>query len=216
MEIKEKIIDYIRRNRVSTTEVADCLGKAGAIEGVNALNLRHFAVGEIEYLFAIEESNWTVHEDLAENMPSDKIVIIDAIDVKGRAIIGDLVSKYILLYLGNKAIVCTGKMRDAHILVKENYPIWCTGVSPVGSFNRPVNRTKFTDVIEKQREFYQGAIGVCDDSGVVVIPKEQITEEFYDKLVAIETQEDTWYDCIDRRKWTTYKTICLKDYLKEE
>lgn len=216
MEMKEKIIDYIRKNRVSTTEVADCLGKAGAIEGVNALNQRHFAVGEIEYLFAIEESNWTVHEDLAENMPSDKIVIIDAIDVNGRAIIGDLVSKYILLYLGNKAIVCTGKMRDAHILVKENYPIWCTGVSPVGSFNRPVNREKFADVIEKQRAFYQGAVGVCDDSGVVVIPKEQLTEEFYNKLVAIEEQEDTWYDCIDRRKWTTYKTICLKDYLNED
>lgn len=216
MEMKEKIIDYIRKNRVSTTEVADCLGKAGAIECVNALNPRHFAVGEIEYLFAIEESNWTVHEDLAENMPSDKIVIIDAIDVNGRAIIGDLVSKYILLYLGNKAIVCTGKMRDAHILVKENYPIWCTGVSPVGSFNRPVNREKFADVIEKQRAFYQGAIAVCDDSGVVVIPKAQITEAFYDKLVAIEEQEDIWYDCIDRRKWTTYKTICLKDYLKEE
>lgn len=216
MEMKEKIIDYIRKNRVSTTEVADCLGKAGAIECVNALNPRHFAVGEIEYLFAIEESNWTVHEDLAENMPSDKIVIIDAIDVNGRAIIGDLVSKYILLYLGNKAIVCTGKMRDAHILVKENYPIWCTGVSPVGSFNRPVNREKFADVIEKQRAFYQGAIAVCDDSGVVVIPKAQITEAFYDKLVAIEEQEDIWYDCIDRRKWTTYKTICLKDYLKED
>lgn len=27
MEITEKIIDYIKRNQVSTTEVADCLGK---------------------------------------------------------------------------------------------------------------------------------------------------------------------------------------------
>ena len=216
MNTKEKIIDYISKNRVSTTEVADCLGKSGALEGVKPLNSRHFAVGEIEYLFAIEESNWTVHEDLAVNLPTNKIVIIDAIDVNGRAVIGDLVSKYILLYLGNKAIVSTGKMRDAHILIKENYPIWCTGVSPVGSFNRPVNRQKFAAEIEKQKGFYQGAIGVCDDSGVVVIPKEQITEEFYDKLVAIEEQEDIWYDCIDRRKWTTYKTICLKDYLKEE
>lgn len=216
MDIKERIIDYIAKNRVSTTEVADCLGKSGVIENVNALNPRHFVVGEIEYVFAIEESNWTVHEDLAKNLPENKVVVIDAIDVNGRAIIGDLVSKYILLYLGNKAIVCTGKMRDAHILVKENYPIWCTGVSPVGSFNRPVNRDKFAEQIEKQRAFYQGAIAVCDDSGVVVIPKTHITETFYDKLVAIEEQEDIWYDCIDRRKWTTYKTICLKDYLKED
>ena len=29
MESKEKIIEYITKNRVSTTEVADCLGKQG-------------------------------------------------------------------------------------------------------------------------------------------------------------------------------------------
>lgn len=53
MDIKEKIIDYITKNRVSTTEVADCLGKAGAIEGVLPLNRGHFAVGEVQYLYAI-------------------------------------------------------------------------------------------------------------------------------------------------------------------
>ncbi len=32
--MKEKIIDYIRKNRVSSTEVADALGKTGAVDGV--------------------------------------------------------------------------------------------------------------------------------------------------------------------------------------
>ena len=124
MEIKEKIIEYIKRNRVSTTEAADCLGKSGALEGVLPLNAHHFAVGEVEYLYAIQDSNWTVHEGLEKGGITDKIVFIDAVDVHGRAVIGDIVSKYILLYMGNRAIVCTGKMRDAHILLKENYPIW--------------------------------------------------------------------------------------------
>ncbi len=31
---KEQIIDFIKRNRVCTTEVADCLGKTGALENV--------------------------------------------------------------------------------------------------------------------------------------------------------------------------------------
>ncbi|ORU01425.1 hypothetical protein D081_0244 [Anaerovibrio sp. JC8] len=214
MEIKEQIIDYIRKNRVSTTEVADCLGKSGVLENVLPINAKHFAVGEIQYLYAIEDSNWSVHELLAQDPCEDKVVLIDAMDVHGRAVIGDIVSKYILLYLGNKAIVCTGKMRDAHYLIKENYPIWCTGVSPVGCFNTPVNASKFEQEIKKRRDFYQGAIAVCDDSGVVVIPKEQINESFLKKLHAIEEQEDIWYDCIDRLKWTTFKTICLKDYLK--
>ena len=137
-------------------------------------------------------------------------------DVHNRAVIGDLVSKYILLYLGNKAIICTGKMRDAHTLIKENYPIWCTGVSPVGCFNKPVDKSKWEKQIKLGRDFYQGAIAVCDDSGVIIIPKDNINEEFYQKLVFIEQQEDIWYDCIDRKKWTTYKTICLKDYLKKD
>lgn len=215
MDIKERIIQYITQNRVSTTEVADCLGKAGVMEDVLPINQGHFAVGEIQYLYAIQDSNWTVHEDLDLIPVTDKIIMIDAIDVHNRAVIGDIVSKYILLYMGNKGIVCTGKMRDAHCLIKENYPIWCKGVSPVGCFNRTVDKSEFIIEIEKRRAIFQGTIAVCDDSGVVVIPKEQITEEFYDKLVAIELQEDIWYDCIDRRKWSTYRTICLKDYLKE-
>lgn len=215
MDIKEKIIDYITKNRVSTTEVADCLGKSGVIEDVLPLNRGHFAAGEIQYLYAIQDSNWTVHEDLDVDPVTDKIIMIDAIDVHKRAIIGDIVSKYILLYMGNKAIVCTGKMRDAHYLIKENYPIWCNGVSPVGCFNKPVDKSGFNEIIEERKSVFQGAIAVCDDSGVVLIPKEKITESFYNKLVEIELQEDIWYDCIDRRKWSTYKTICLKEYLKE-
>lgn len=215
MDIKEKIIDYITKNRISTTEVADCLGKSGVIENVLPLNRGHFAAGEIQYLYAIEDSNWTVHEDLDAFPITDKIILIDAIDVHNRAVIGDIVSKYILLYLGNKAIICTGKMRDAHYLIKENYPIWCNGVSPVGCFNKSVNKSKYNTEISRRKKQFQGAVAVCDDSGVVVIPQNQITENFYVKLTEIELQEDIWYDCIDRRKWSTYKTICMKEYMQE-
>ena len=41
----------------------------------------------------------------------------------------------------------------------------------------------------------------------------KITEEFYKKLEQIEYQEDIWFDCIDRRKWNTFDTVCLKKYL---
>lgn len=213
--MKNRIIDYIRRNRVSTTEIADCMGKSGAIENVLPLNSGHFCAGEIEYFFAVGESNWNIHEKLQEGY-QDKIIFIDAIDVNNRAIIGDIVSKYALLYQGNIAIVTNGKMRDAHTLIKENYPIWCVGVSPVGCFNRKVDLNPFRDEIDAHQQFYQGGIGVCDDSGCVVIPKNYITEEFLERIVKIEEQEDIWYDCIDRRKWSTYRTICLKEYLRKE
>ena len=105
-------------------------------------------------------------------------------------------------------------VRDAHTLIKENYPVWCQGVSPVGCFNKPVDKTEYREIISNRRNVYQGAVAVCDDSGVVIIPKEEINETFLQKLIQIEEQEDIWYDCIDRRKWSTFETICLKNYLK--
>lgn len=217
MDIKSEIIDYIRKNRVSTTEVADCLGKSGVLPGVKALSPRHFCVGEVCYVYSIEDSNWPIHEDLEKINPKGKIVFADALDVRDdRALFGDLVSKYILLYLGNVAVVTNGYLRDAHTLIKENYPIWCTGVSPVGCFNKAVNNEAFAEKIKSGRERYDGSIMVCDDSGVVLVPKDKINEEFLEKLHFIEEQEDIWYDCIDRRKWSTFKTVCKKAYLEEK
>ncbi|WP_167956004.1 RraA family protein [Anaerosporobacter faecicola] len=212
-QVEKQIIDFIRRNHVSTTEVADCLGKSGLFHDSVALNQRHFEVGRIRYSYAIEESNWTVHEE-AEKLEDGEIFMIDAIDVNGRAIIGDLVSKYVLLYKRAAAIITNGKLRDAHTLIKENYSIWCNGVSPIGCFNKNVNKEKYNEIIQKGKNIYDGAIAVCDDSGVVIIGKENITEELLEKLRKIEEQEDIWYDCIDRRKMSTFDTVCLKKYLK--
>ncbi len=217
MDVKKEIIDYIRKNRVSTTEVADCLGKTGVLPGVKALNSRHFCVGEVSYVYSVESSNWPIHEDLERLAPTERIIFADALDVReDRALFGDLVSKYIMLYLGNIGIVTNGFLRDAHTLIKENYPIWCKGVTPVGCFNTAVSRDTCADEIRKRRERYDGSVMVCDDSGVVMIPKETITPEFLVKLHQIEEQEDIWYDCIDRKKWSTFKTVCLKAYLEED
>ena len=138
---------------------------------------------------------------------------MDAIDTNGRAIVGELVSKYVLLYQGASAIVTNGKMRDAHRLIKEKYPIWCSGVSPVGTFNLETDTSKFSVIINENREKYAGAILVGDDSGVVLIPKEKINSDFLEKIIKIEEQEDIWFECLDRKKWNTYDIVCKKKYL---
>lgn len=62
---------------------------------------------------------------------------------------------------------------------------------------------------------YDGSIAVCDDTGVVIIPKELHTEEFLEKLDFIENQEDIWFECLDHKKWNTYDIVCLKKYKSE-
>lgn len=212
---KEEIIQYIKKNRVSTTEVADCLGKRGLLEGAYPLNKGKFCVGEVKWVYAINESNWTIHEMVRDTKPGE-IVFMEAINCGERALVGELVSKYVLLYCQAEAIISNGKMRDAHKLLKENHSIWCNGVTPIGCFNQRSEEDISSSLREEHYNYYHGAIAVCDDSGVVIIPKENFNEEFYNKLIFIEEQEDIWFDCIDRRKWDTFDTVCLKKYKEDK
>lgn len=215
-EIANKILQKIRKNRISATEVADCMNKTGGIsQKLYALNARHFKVGFVKWTYAINESNWEHHEQI-HNIEPGQIVITEPFNCGERAIFGDLVGKYLMLYRQCEALIVLGKLRDIPHLIKENYPIWLEGVSPIGSHNKK-NEIDLDESIKKERrEKYDGSIAVCDDSGVIIIPKELHTEEFLGKLDWIENQEDIWFDCIDRRKWSTYETVCLKNYLKDE
>lgn len=214
-DIKDKIIDYIKRNRVCTTEVADCLGKSGALENVMPINRGMFKVGNIKWVYANAESNWDVHEQIVSTEEGD-IVFIEAFNCKHRAIIGELVSKYILLYRQAAAIISNAKFRDAAALLKELYPIWCTGFTPVGCFNKKPDCDLNPTIVAEHKAMYDGAVAVCDDCGVVIIPKDQLTENFYQKLIDIEMQEDIWFSRLDHYKENTFEIVCQKKYLKEK
>ena len=213
--IKNLIIDYLGRNRVSTTEVADCLGKRGALEGIIPCVQKNYQVGEIAWFYAYSESNWPLHEQI-QDMPEGKIVFVDEYGCNNRAIFGELVSKYMILYRQSKAIIVNGKLRDAAALIRQGWPIWCKGYTPVGCFNKKPELD--VDIIwkSKQKEKYDGSIAVCDDCGVVIIEKENITNEFLLKLKNIEEQEDIWFDRLDHFKENTFDIVCQKKYLSDE
>lgn len=207
----KKIVDYIRRNRVSTTEIADCLGKSGVLEEVLPLNRGHFKVGEVRYIYACDESNWTVHEQLV-GVKEGEVVLVDTYDCKNRAVLGELVCKYTLLYQQAAAVVCIAPVRDVPALIRENYAVWSRGVSPVGCFNRKPENLPEVALLKERKEHFEGAIAVCDDCGVVIIPRKFHTEEFYKKMQEMETQEDTWFNMLDHYGMNTFEIVCLKKY----
>ena len=215
MDIKKEIIDKIRKNRISTTEVADCLGKAVYLRGHTLLIEDILAVGNVKngVICIDNESNWSIHEQAREVQPGD-VVLIEAFNCKNRATIGELVSKFMLLYKEAVAVISNAPLRDANDLIKQNYPVWCNGFTPVGCFNKKIEEPLDEEIYKQHKEKYDGSIAVCDDTGVVIIPKEQHTVEFLGKLDNIEKQEDTWFECLDRRKWDTYDIVCLKKYFK--
>lgn len=215
-ESEKKIIDYIKRNRISTTEIADCLGKKGNLPGIYPVTPGMHKVGKTRYIYGFDESNWSIHEQ-ARDIKAGEVVIIDGINVNDRALMGELVTKFILLYKQAEAVVVRGIVRDANDLIRMKYAIWCKGFSPVGCFNVWHEESEeIKEIVKREKEIFDGSICVCDDTGVVIIPKEEIGEEFYKKLEWIEEQEDQWFYCIDRLKWDTYDTVCLKKYLEDK
>lgn len=215
MNIREEIIDYLVRNRISTTEVADVLGKAGVVPDLMPVTQGVYRAGKVKWVYAYEESNWTVHEQI-QDIEEDCIVFVDAFDCGDRAILGELISKYILLYHQSRAIVVNGKVRDAAALQKEKWPIWCSGYTPVGCFNKKPSTPLDEETRKTHFGRYEDAIAVCDDCGVVLIPKDQINGELLQRLYHIENQEDIWFDRLDHYKESTFEIVCKKNYLKDE
>lgn len=208
--MRDQIIAYIRRNRVSTTQVADCLGKAGALAGCIPTSRGHFKVGVVRWVYAYAESNWTLHERLTEVLPRE-VVFMQGIDCAGRAIAGELISKYVLLYRQAEAIVSDALLRDAAALLRENWPIWCPGFTPVGCFHDDRGRPS-PDLLAQRRAAYDGAIAVCDDGGVVLVPRVHHTQAFLQRLEAEEEREDIWFSRLDRHKESTFDIACLRTY----
>jgi len=213
MNIEEKIISNINKNRISSTEVADALNKSGVIDGIIPVNGGLHVTGKVEYIYAFDETNWPVHVQ-ARNIQEGSIVFVDTFNCNNKAIFGDLVAKYLILYKRAKAVVVNGLLRDVPNLRKEGFPIWCTGFTPLGCFNRDVAESDELKLkVAEYKALFEGGIMTCDDSGVTLIKKELINENTLKRLDWIELQEDIWFFCIDTLKWDTYDTVCLKKYL---
>lgn len=213
LDLTDEIIEYIEVNRVSTTEVADVLGKTGELDPqVRSITPRARAVGRLFYAPSFNESNWYTHYFL-QNAPKNSIVYVEGVNCSNRAIFGSLVAKYALLYKQAKAIIVSGNIRDVHTLVKEQYPIWCWGTTPIGCYNKDTGIDE--EYYDNRVKEFDGAILVADDSGVIVVKKEQLTKDFLEGLQKIEEQEDIWFNCIDRLKYSTFETVCLRKYENE-
>lgn len=214
--MKNSIIEYIGQNKISSVEISDTLSKKGVINGLKAINDGHFIVGEVEYVYTFDNSNWELHKQI-EKIEKNKVVFVDVFNCSNRAVLGDIVSKYLMLYKNSKAIIVNGMVRDVHRLKKEDYPIWSLGYTPLGCFNKEVEiNNEILKKIKQRKQKITNSILVADDSGCTLVEQENITKEFLDKLEFVELQEDIWYFCIDTLKMSTYETICLKQYLEND
>ena len=211
LEIQNEIVKFIKRNRVSTTEVADALGKDGLLPALKPMTQDQHKVGKIRCIFAAHESNYAVHEQIRE-IEEGEVIIVFVHECKERAILGDLVTRYVMMYQGAEALVVDGAIRDVARLRREKYPVWASGITPIGCFNTP-SAPFPADKVKMIKDKYEGGVAVCDDGGVVVIPSFLINANMLEKLHQIELQEDVWSYCLNTLKWDTKRIVCDKEYL---
>lgn len=209
-----KIVNYIKKNRVSTTEVADALMKTGVLKKLRPISYSNsfHKVGKIKCVFAYNNSNYLVHDGIKTVNEGD-IVIIFSENIVDRSIIGDLISKYVLLYKQAAAIVLMGNVRDLPKLIKEKYPIWCYGFNPIGcknNFTGNFPKKKKAQIIKK----FENGIAICDDTGVVVIEQKKVNSKTFENIKKLEKQEDDWYYYLDNKKWDTKRIVVDKEYKK--
>lgn len=208
------ILEKISSNKISSVEVADALGKSGVISNVKPLNCGKYVASKVFYVATWSSSNWPLHEQI-QDLPKDCIVFVDVFNCESRAVLGDIVAKQLFVYQKVSGLVVNGYVRDAHRLIKENYPIWCCGTTPLGCFNKEVSPdSNLTDIIDRRKKNFNNSIIVGDDSGCTLIENQFMTEKTAMALENIELQEDIWYYCLDTLKMNTYEVICLKKYLQ--
>ena len=214
--INSQIIQYLEEKKVGTEEIADILGKTGVIKGVYPVNDGAYVVGELQYVYAFNNSNWPVHEQLRCLKP-DRILFVDTLFVDDEhAVFGELVSSFIMENKKARAIVVNGSMRDLQGLRNRHYPVWCKGITPIGCFNvQPNSNVEINRQAIARSSYYDGAIAVCDASGVVVIPKSEINEAFFGRIDKMIEQERIWFECVEEKGWDTFDTVCLKKYKEQ-
>jgi len=206
---KKQIIDFIAAKNLYSTQVADALGKRGALPG---FEFRGRDPRIVTGLTATFVSPAATNYDLHAYIPSlsgGEVLFVDSFACSPRAILGDLVCDYLFKTKKIRALVVKGGIRDADSIYAKNYAVWSTFVNPVGVVNQPVPHQS----VQPEKSIV-GGVMVCDKTGVVHIPEVDCNEIFIEKLAFIATQEQIWDYCINTLQWTAYETICEKKYLE--
>jgi 4-hydroxy-4-methyl-2-oxoglutarate aldolase len=199
--------------RLGTTIIADAMGKTGGVPHVKPIegNLQSVA-GPIYYAEAYNDSNWPTHESLRQ-VPGSYFIFVEGLNVSDRAIFGSLVTTYLWKKCGVVGIAVNGNLRDMQSLIAMHAPVWCTGASPIGCFNKYVpspsdeERRLFDNAARRFYSDPRGGIAVADASGVVIVPHEQI-DLVHARALEIELLEVRWFRALEEGK-NTFEIVCL-------
>jgi len=200
----EKVVNHILADRISTTDVADAMGKKGLLSTAKPVVPGLHCAGPGAFIYACGHSNWQIHH-LARAVQPGSVVYVAVYDCGDKAVLGDLVVQYLVEKRKVAGVVVDGNVRDAHCLIEKKYPVWCRGFSPIGVGH------DYADVdgedrshMERTMDRINKSVLVCDDSGVVIV------EEFSNvlsRITAIQQREVDWHRWLEEGQ-DTFDFVC--------
>ncbi len=197
----KEIIDFLRENHFSTAAISDALGKKGTIPAIVPMcQPTLYAAGKIRFLCAIDNSNWHLHYD-AQFIEPGEVVYIKCDNCGDFAAMGELVTRYCIEKKKASAVVINGLIRDVGGV--RHLPVWAKGFTPLGCYNGKSER-------EPDKADIHGVMA-CDDSGVVVIPTEELTKQTLAALHKICDREKRWFAALEKGL-STFEIVCEGKY----
>jgi regulator of RNase E activity RraA len=198
MTIKDQILAFIQENKLTTEDVTDAMGRKGWVKDLLPMNPGQYVVGESYFIYTYDSTNWHVH-DQVRNVPEGSVAVVVPFDCEDSAVIGHVTTTYLFKTRKAKGLVVLGRMRDVAAIRRDEHKVWASGVSPKGFHKIPtVIPPQTQEFIDKVRQIYEGSILVMDDSGVVMVSKQDQTPELLSALTKIRDREVEWYLKLDQ------------------
>ncbi len=116
-----------------------------------------------------------------EEVPAGAILIVDARGVTTAGTVGDILITR-LLQKGVAAFVTDGAVRDGEGVIKTGFPVWLGGVAAPSSMNEHAAGDRQVPIGCGGVAVIPGDVLVCDEDGVVVIPRALAAEVARDGL----------------------------------
>lgn len=182
---------------VPTANVADVMGRFGALRGLRRIGRGPYLAGTALTVRTRPSDNLMVHKALDLAAPGD-VLVVDACGGGDHAIVGGLMCRY-ALRRGVAGIVVDGMVRDAEDLDTLGLAVYARGVAPNGPYkdgpgeiNVPVS-CGGTAVLP-------GDLVLGDADGVVVVPRAS-AETVWADAAALRENEERVQDAIEARTW---------------
>lgn len=166
----------------NTAEISDALDACG-VEGV-LLHIKPLAPGmklvgpAYTIKYASHEEQLTTFQNAAhyiDTVPQHSVLVIDNDGRKECTVWGDILTQ-VALQNNLAGTVVHGSVRDVASICRTQYPVFCAGITMRSGKNRVYKIQEQCPLFIDQVPIIPGDIIFADDNGVLVIPKQLLTE----------------------------------------